>query len=234
MTLASSGTTLWYLTRSTGAVALILLTAAVALGVADVRRYSTPAWPRFVIDGLHRNVSLVALVFLVLHILTSVLDGFAPISLTDAVIPFAGSYRPFWLGLGAIAFDLMLAVIITSLMRQRIGYNTWRFIHWLVYLSWPVALLHTLGTGSDIRTTWMLAISVICLLVVLGSVIVRVAGGWPEQMRVRGAALVGAGMFSLFLLLWVPSGPLETDWAKRAGTPSSLLHHSTTTTTEGR
>lgn len=232
--LASSGTTLWYLTRSTGAVALILLTAAVALGVADVRRYSTPAWPRFVIDGLHRNVSLLALVFLVLHILTSVLDGFAPISLTDAVIPFAGSYRPLWLGLGAVAFDLMLAVIITSLVRQRIGYNTWRFIHWLVYLSWPVALLHTLGTGSDIKSTWMLAISVICLLAVLGSVFVRVAGGWPEHLRVRGAALAGAGMFSLFLLLWVPSGPLETDWAKRAGTPSSLLHHSTTTTTEGR
>ena len=50
------------------------------------------------------------------------LDSFAPISLIDAIVPFAGSYRPFWLGLGAIAFDLLLAVTITSLLRRRIGY----------------------------------------------------------------------------------------------------------------
>src|SRR6202049_3007922 len=100
--------TYWYLTRSTGAVALLLLTFAIALGVLEVRRWSSPRWPRFVIDSLHRNVSLLAMVFLVLHILTSVLDSFASISLIDAVVPFVGSYRPFWLGLGAVSFDLLL------------------------------------------------------------------------------------------------------------------------------
>lgn len=235
MTLAaSSGTALWYLTRSTGAVALILLTIAFVLGVADVNRYSTPRWPRFVIDGAHRNASLLALAFLVIHIVTSVLDGFAPITLLDAVIPFTSGYRPLWLGLGAVAFDLMLAVIVTSLMRQRIGFQTWRVVHWLVYASWPIALMHTLGSGSDIKSTWMLAISVICLVAVLGAVAVRIAGGWPEQLRVRGAALMGAAFFALFLVLWVPSGPLATDWAKRAGTPTSLLHHSTTTSEGSR
>src|ERR1700685_1804264 len=97
--------TYWYLTRSTGAVALALLTLSVALGVAGVSRFSSPRWPRFVVDSLHRNVSLLALAFLIVHILTAVLDSFAPISLIDAVVPFAGSYRPFWLGLGAISFD---------------------------------------------------------------------------------------------------------------------------------
>ena len=120
--LAAGPSLYWYLTRSTGAVALLLLTVAIVLGVVDVRRFSTPHWPRFVVDALHRNVSLLAMVFLVLHILTSVLDTFAPISLIDAVVPFAGSYRPFWLGLGAVAFDLLLAVTITSLLRQRMGY----------------------------------------------------------------------------------------------------------------
>ncbi len=96
------------------------------------------------IDGLHRNVSLLAVVFLVLHVITSVLDSFAPISLTAAVIPFISSYRPFWLGLGALAFDLLLALTITSLLRARIGHRVWRRVHWLAYACWPIALIHTL------------------------------------------------------------------------------------------
>jgi sulfoxide reductase heme-binding subunit YedZ len=224
---ASGGSAYWYLTRSTGAVALLLLTVAVALGVVDVRRWSTPRWPRFVVDSLHRNVSLLAMAFLGLHILTSVLDSFAPISLLDAFVPFAGSYRPFWLGLGAVSLDLLLAVTITSMLRQRMGYSSWRAIHWLTYASWPIALLHGLGTGSDVKATWLLGLSVACLLVVLAAVLVRVLSGWPENQRVRGAALGGAGVFSLFLLLWLPGGPLGSDWPRRSGTPSALLAHST-------
>jgi predicted ferric reductase len=229
--LATGGSLYWYLTRSTGAVALLLLSGAVVLGVVDVRRFSTPRWPRFVVDALHRNVSLLAMVFLCLHILTSILDSFAPISPIDTVVPFAGSYRPFWLGLGAVAFDLLIAVTVTSLLRQRMGYASWRAIHWLTYASWPIALLHGFGTGSDVHGTWLLALSVACLLAVLAAVIVRVADGWPEHLGRRGAALGGAGAFSLFLLIWMPGGPLGSEWARRSGTPSSLLHHSSASST---
>ena len=222
--LASS--TYWYLTRSTGIVAMVLLSAAVALGIVDVKRFSAPRWPRFVVDALHRNVSLLAMAFLVVHILTSVLDSFAPIGLLDAVIPFAGSYRPFWLGLGAVSFDLLIAVVVTSLLRQRLGYASWRAVHWLTYASWPVALLHGFGTGSDVRFTWMLAISAACTVAVVAAVAVRVLAGRAESVRVRGAALGGAGAFSLFLLVWMPSGPLGSEWARRSGTPKSLLGHS--------
>jgi sulfoxide reductase heme-binding subunit YedZ len=223
--LAASGSAYWYLTRSTGGVALLLLTTAIALGV-DVRRWSTPRWPRFVVDSLHRNVSLLAMVFLVLHILTSVLDSFAPIALLDAFVPFAGSYRPLWLGLGAVSFDLLIAVTLTSMLRQRVGYTTWRAIHWMTYASWPIALLHSLGTGSDGASTWLLALSTFCVAVVLAAVLVRVAAGWPEHLARRGAALGGAGVFSLFLLVWLPAGPLGSEWARRSGTPKSLLGHS--------
>jgi methionine sulfoxide reductase heme-binding subunit len=226
-TIAAAGpSAYWYLTRSTGAVALVLLTLALVLGVVDVRRWSTETWPRFVVDSLHRNVSLLALAFLGLHILTAVLDSFAPISLIDAVIPFTGSYRPFWLGLGALSFDLMLAVIITSLLRRRMGHATWRATHWLSYASWPIALLHGFGTGSDVKSTWMLTISVGCLVAVVAAVLVRIAAGWPDQLARRGAALGGAGIFTLGLILWLPSGPLGKEWARRSGTPSSLLGHS--------
>jgi methionine sulfoxide reductase heme-binding subunit len=233
--LAASGPSLdWYLTRSTGAVALLLLTVAIALGVVDVRRFSTPRWPRFIVDSLHRNVSLLAMAFLVLHILTSVLDSFAPISLLDSVIPFAGSYRPFWLGLGAVSFDLLIAVTVTSLLRRRMGYAGWRATHWLTYASWPIALLHGFGTGSDVKSIWLLVLSISCLAVVAVAVLARVIAGWPEHATRRGAALGGAALFSLFLLLWLPGGPLGSNWAQRSGTPPSLLPHSGVSATKAK
>jgi methionine sulfoxide reductase heme-binding subunit len=230
--LAAAGPSVdWYLTRSSGAVALLLLTVAVALGVADVQRWSTPRWPRFIIDTLHRNVSLLALAFLALHILTAVLDTFAPISLLAAFVPFVSSYRPFWLGLGAVALDLMLAVILTSLLRPRIGPTVWRVTHWLVYACWPIALLHTLGTGSDVKSVWLLVLAVVCLAIVVAAVLARTLA--PSRThspragtRVRGFALGGTAAFTLGLLLWLPSGPLGGEWARRSGTPASLLGHS--------
>jgi methionine sulfoxide reductase heme-binding subunit len=215
--------TYWYLTRSTGAVSLILLTLSVALGVAGVSRFSSPRWPRFVLDSLHRNVSLLALSFLIVHILTAVLDSFAPISLTDAIVPFGGSYRPFWLGLGAIAFDLLLAVALTSMVRRRLGYGAWRATHWLAYACWPIAILHGLGTGSDVKSTWLLALNVACLGIVALAVGVRAIAGLPDHARVRGAALGATALFSMFLVLWLPGGPLGHGWARRSGTPTSLL-----------
>jgi sulfoxide reductase heme-binding subunit YedZ len=219
----------WYLTRSTGAVALLLLTASVALGVVDVQRLGTPGWPRFVLDSLHRNVSLLAVVFLVLHILTAVLDSFAPISLTAAFVPFLSNYRPLWLGLGAVAFDLMLAVTLTSILRQRIGYAAWRATHWLAYACWPIALLHTLGTGSDVKSSWLLVVTVACLALVLAAVLTRVlSGSTAASARARVGALGTVAAFALGLLLWLPSGPLGSEWARRAGTPAALLSHKST------
>ncbi len=213
----------WYLTRSTGVVSLLLLTATVILGVVDVRRWSTPRWPRFVLDSLHRNVSMLVLVFLGLHIVTAALDSFAPISLLDAVLPFIGSYRPFWLGLGAVAFDLLLAIAITSLMRQRLGHRAWRITHWLAYACWPIALLHGLGTGSDVKSAWSLILTAICVIAVAIAVCARTLPGWPEQRRVRGGALALTAIAPIALVLWLPGGPLGHGWARRAGTPVSLL-----------
>jgi len=214
----------WYLTRATGTVALILLTLAVVLGVIEVEQYSTRRTPRFAIDGVHRTASLLAVVFLIVHILTAALDSFASIPLIDAVVPFAGTYRPLWLGLGAVSFDMLLAIVLTSLARRRLGYRAWRFTHWLAYASWPLALLHGLGTGSDVKATWMLGVSGGCLIVVLSAVCVRAISGWPDQIRPRSAALALAAVFAGGLALWLPSGPLGAHWAQRSGTPKSLLH----------
>ncbi len=219
----------WYLTRATGAIALILLTLALVVGVAAIGRWRTARSPRFVIDGLHRTSSLLALVFLVVHIVTAVLDSFAPIGWLDAIIPFAGAYRPLWLGLGAIGFDLLLAVTVTSLLRVRIGYHEWRAVHWLAYLAWPIAVLHGFGTGSDVRVTWMMAVNVACIAAVLIAVVARALIGWPEHRRLRLGALAGAAAFGVGLVLWLPGGPLARSWAHRSGTPPSLLTFRTAT-----
>jgi DMSO/TMAO reductase YedYZ heme-binding membrane subunit len=225
---SSSGSAYWYLTRSTGTVSLILLTLSVVLGVISAERFSTIRWPRFLVDGAHRTVSLLAVTFLAVHILTAVLDSFAPIRLIDAVLPFVGAYRPFWLGLGAVAFDLLLAVTITSLVRQSLGHRMWRATHWLAYACWPIALVHALGTGSDVNSTWMLAIAAACLFAVVAAVIARAYA--ERQAHARGAtlAVAGASLFTFGLALWLPGGPLGAHWAHRSGTPSTLLRAPTT------
>ncbi len=219
----------WYLTRSTGVVSLILLTLSVVLGVISAERFSTIHWPRFLVDGAHRTISLLAVAFLVVHILTAVLDSFTSISLINAVIPFTGNYRPFWLGLGAVAFDLLLAVVITSLVRQSIGHRAWRAIHWLAYACWPIALLHGLGTGTDVQSTWMLVISVACVVAVVGAVAARAFAERERHGRGATIAVATASCFTLGLALWLPTGPLAPHWAKRSGTPTNLLGHSSST-----
>jgi len=213
----------WYLARGTGAVSLVLLTVSVVLGVLGSLRFAAPRWPRFAIDALHRDVSLLAIAFLVIHIITSVLDSFAPIRLTDAVIPFVSSYRPLWMGLGALSFDLLIALVITSLVRRRLGYRAWRAIHWLAYASWPIAVLHGLGTGSDTKVWWMLVVTVACVLAVVVAVWVRISRADPNYDRVRAPALVLSVAAPIGLAIFALAGPLQRGWARRAGTPVSLL-----------
>ena len=221
MILAAAGPSpLWYLSRGTGAITLVLLSATVLLGISGTLRWRPGMrTPRFVVDGLHRNVSLLVVVLLAAHILTAVLDPFAHLRVLDAFIPFASHYRPLWLGFGALAFDLLLALIVTSLLRARLGLRAWRAVHWAAYLCWPVAVLHGLGTGTDARSVWLQALTAVCVGAVVVALAARLLRDWPARagMRVGGlglvaAALAGAVVFAL-------QGPLAEGWAARAGTP---------------
>jgi DMSO/TMAO reductase YedYZ heme-binding membrane subunit len=232
MTLAAAGngTMYWYLTRSLGVAALVLLTASVALGVLSVTRWRSERWPRFVTTGLHRNLTLLAICFVAGHVATTVADGYTPIGVQDAFIPFVSSYRPVWLGLGAVAADLLLALVVTSLLRERIGYRAWRYVHWLAYVSWPVALVHALGTGSDAAFGWMRIVGAASIGVVALAALARVArsGGAPVGVRAAGAA--AALVVPVAVVAWYEWGPAQRGWAQRAGTPVSLLASRRTTT----
>lgn len=220
---AANTKVLWYLTRGLGVGALLLLTASIALGVLTTGGWRSRRWPRFATAGLHRNLTLLAICIVVLHVVTTVLDGYTPILLTDALIPFVSAYRPVWLGLGAVAFDLLLALVATSLLRARIGYRTWRWVHWLAYASWPVALVHALGTGSDARFAWLQLVGVLCVVVVVLAVVARfgLRHDLPQLVRIVGGAAALA--VPVAIVLWYESGPAKHGWAKRAGTPVKLI-----------
>jgi sulfoxide reductase heme-binding subunit YedZ len=216
------GRALWYLTRGTGAISLVLLTLSVVLGVVDVRRWSSERIPRFVVDGLHRTVSLFVVVTLAIHIVTTLLDSFAPIRLVDVFVPFGSAYRPVWIGFGALALDLLLALVITSVGRARLGYRGWRAVHWLAYACWPVALLHALGSGSDVRDGFAFVLSLVCAAAVALAVVARLVGTHgPLAARIGALGAVAAA--AVALAIWLPAGPLAPGWAARAGTPRSVL-----------
>ena len=157
---------LWYTTRGAGAVTNILLTAVVVLGILSALRVQGSRWPSFITAGLHRNLALMALIFLVLHVVTAVIDPFTNLGWAAAFIPFASYYRTFWLGLGVISFELIYAIVVTSLVRAWIGQGMWRVIHWLTYAAWPLGIAHGLGTGTDTWSVWMLAITAGCIAAV--------------------------------------------------------------------
>jgi sulfoxide reductase heme-binding subunit YedZ len=174
---------LWYLARGTGVVSLILLTMSVALGITSRARRPYLGLPRFGLAMLHRNVSLLAVVLLTGHIVTLLFDPYAQLRLINVLLPFGSAYRPFWVGLGALALDGLLAVVVTSLLRERIGQRAWRFVHWAAYAVWPTALIHSLGSGTDSGTTWLRAVVAACTVTVASALAWRWTFPSSEEIR---------------------------------------------------
>ena len=172
-----NSTVLWYLSQGTGIVSLVLYTAVMLLGIAVVGQGRLPGLPRFSVVALHRSISLLAIVFLALHIGTAILDSYVNISAISAIIPFTSSYEPLWIGLGAVAVDMMIALVVTSLLRDRINPRVWRAVHWLAYAFWPLVIAHTIGLGSGsgaLISGWQLWLAILCVLAVAAAVVWRV------------------------------------------------------------
>jgi methionine sulfoxide reductase heme-binding subunit len=209
----------WYATRGLGVSTLIVLTVTVVMGILSSTRWSGESTPGFVAVDLHRNFSLLAMFLLIAHIVTTVLDPFAHISVRDVLIPVGAAYRPLWLGLGVVAFWILVGLIGTSLLRQRVGLRLWRILHWAAYLAWPIALIHGLGTGSDARAPWMVSVVASCCAAVLLAVADRLRDGRLITLPIRGAAGIALVAFFAAALIWATNGPFKADWASRAGTP---------------
>jgi sulfoxide reductase heme-binding subunit YedZ len=165
---------LWYTTRVTGMVALVLFTLVVSLGTLVANRFGGTVVGRFEINELHRSLSMMAMVFLALHITTTVVDTYAPTGWLSAIVPFASPYRRVGVAIGAVAFDLILAVWLSSLLKVRVKNQSWRLIHWFSWLAFLSAIAHAYLTGTDTKNGAGLAVVLSCAGLVLATALWRV------------------------------------------------------------
>ena len=178
----------WYLMRATGLVSLIFLTLVVALGVATSTRARPRGLPLYVTTTVHRNAALLAVAFLGVHVAAAVIDPDAAVQLTAVLVPFTAHWAPFWIGLGALALDLVVALVLTSLVRRRLPYRLWRRVHWAAYAAWPLSLVHGLGAGTDRGTGWMRAVDAACIGLVGAALVWRLSGADGPKRDERASA----------------------------------------------
>ena len=211
MTLWSSLT--WTTARAGGITAYVLLSLAVVLGLALSMRWQHPRWPRLITNELHNYLMLLSFVFIGVHSLAVLLDPFTKFTLQDVLVPLAATYRTVWLSLGIVASYLAIAIWISTLLRPHIGYAIWRKMHMLTFLVYLASTIHGIGTGSDTRTTWGIALyggSTLAVGLLLLIRLLQSSKAAPEGHP----ALAGATVFTLLIgALWTLSGPLQPGWA---------------------
>jgi sulfoxide reductase heme-binding subunit YedZ len=180
-----SSEALWALGRGNGIVALAFMTLSVVLGIGVRSGRPLFTLPRFGIADVHRFVALAATLLVALHMGLLFMDPYAKLRLIDFVVPFLGAYRPLWQGLGTVAFDVLIVVIITSLLRRRLGLRIFRAVHWTTYLLWPIAMAHALGNGTDASRIWFLGFAGVCALMVAITLVWRLRANFTEYVDLQ-------------------------------------------------
>ncbi len=150
--------TVWYFARSAGIVAYLLLSSSVLLGILMAGR-TRFVWPRFAVEEVHRFLAILTGVFIALHGASLLLDTVVPIGLLQELVPFTSPYRPFAVGLGVTAMELVAAVGISNALRPRLAHRTWRRIHYLTLPAWLLASVHAILAGTDAGDPWFAAVA---------------------------------------------------------------------------
>jgi predicted ferric reductase len=156
---AAGSQDMWLVSRASGVILLVLFSVVMVLGVATRTGATSRRWPRFAVAELHRTLSLFAVALLGLHVATAILDPFVSIGWVAAVLPFTSHYETLAIGAGALAVDLAGAVLITSLLRNRLGLRAWRAVHYLAFLAWPAAFLHAIRAASYDQHLWFVLLA---------------------------------------------------------------------------
>jgi sulfoxide reductase heme-binding subunit YedZ len=183
---------LWFTARGSGIVSLLLVTASVCFGLLTVARFWHESWPRFFNLEMHRRISLLAIVFNLVHITSAVLDPFAKLGWWAAIVPLASTYRPLPVALGVVSMYVFVALIITGLLRAYMPQGLWRAIHWTSYAMWPLALAHSFLAGSDAGSLWMLAIGGVSLGAVGACLLFRISFWDQNRDRLEDAVLTSS------------------------------------------
>jgi sulfoxide reductase heme-binding subunit YedZ len=179
---------LWALGRGAGVVALVMFTVALVLGIAARSGRPLPGLGRFGTSDLHRTAAMTGTGLVAVHLGSLLFDPYAQLRLVDLALPFLASFRPLWLGLGTLAVDTLVVVTAVSLLRHRVGPRAFRLVHWATYALWPIALLHSLGSGTDAGAIWFRTLAAVCVAAVLAALGWRLAPsyagrGWARHPR---------------------------------------------------
>lgn len=184
------GPLLWFLNRGSGIVLMVLMTVTVVLGVLAMGGRPGRGVPRFVTQAIHRNLALLSVVALVVHVVTAVMDEFVDLRWWHAVVPWGAGFEPVWIALGTLAVDLVLVVVVTSLLRTRLGHRAWRSVHYLAWVAWLLGVVHGLAVGTDVaeRTPWAIAPTLLCIVAVVLAAGVRLIHFVNDRLPERSPA----------------------------------------------
>lgn len=188
--LSSQPKVYWYLSRSAGVVAYLVLWLSAVLGLSLTNRLAR-LWPGGpAAADVHQFSALLALALILFHVVILLGDRFANYAVWELLVPFAASaHAPFWVGLGQVAFYLALPVTFTFYIRRAIGVRTWRLIHYLSFGVLVLTVAHGIGAGTDGRTAAMLGMYIVtgCILVFLTTYRVAVTAHRRRPARLLGA-----------------------------------------------
>ena len=157
----------WYVTRASGIIAYLLLWFSTVLGLAVTSKYLDGMLDRLFTYDFHEFISLLSVVFTLVHVLVLMLDRYLPYSLAQILVPFISPYRPFWVGVGVISFYIILLVTITFYLRKKISMHSFRVIHYLSLLGYIGTTLHGYYAGTDTALASMQILYKVSGLVVL-------------------------------------------------------------------
>jgi methionine sulfoxide reductase heme-binding subunit len=199
----------WYAARAAGVVAYVLLSAIVVLGITMAAKKKLHRWPRFVVEDVHRFGGILVGSFIVLHVITIAIDAWLPFSIASIIVPFTSAYKPVWVGLGIVAAELLLALAVTNRLRNvRISYQFWRRAHYLNFAVWTAATIHSLGSGTDRSTLWLIAIEATAVAFVGTAVAWRLLGKRLQGWRLRGISAAGS-LTAAAIVVFLVTGPLR-------------------------
>lgn len=144
----------WYLSRGSGFVGLSLIWLSMALGLLVTNKMAR-FWPGVPASfAIHEYVSLLGLAFIILHAMILMGDKYIQFDLAQIAVPFASSYEPFWVGLGQLGFYGILILSLSFYIRKQIGQKTWRSLHYISFLTYIIALVHGIASGTDTSLPW--------------------------------------------------------------------------------
>ena len=145
----------WYVTRTTALLAYLALCGSVVYGLLLSTGILDRIAQRTVSFTLHQDLAAIGVALGLVHAAVLAIDRSVPYSLLELVVPFAGPYRPIWVGLGQIALGVSLLVYLSFYVRKRMGQKAWRRLHYLSFLAFLAATAHGLMAGSDTQAAWV-------------------------------------------------------------------------------